>query len=188
MKDAHWLEPWMNELLVHTKGKPLLELGSGGGIDSQKLTSYGFEVVSVDLRLDALAQCRAIEGCFPINADISAKFPFPDSSFSFILASLSLHYFSWRETNSIMEEIRRVLAENGMLLIRVNSTEDVNFGAGTGEEIERNYYLIDGQRKRFFERRDVELMLQGLRPGELWHETIDRYGKEKNVWVTYATA
>jgi ubiquinone/menaquinone biosynthesis C-methylase UbiE len=186
MKDANWLERWKNELMIHASSKPFLELGCGRGVDSQALTSYGFEVVSVDLRLDALGHCRSIEGCFSVNADISSKLPFRDNSFGLVLASLSLHYFSWSETKSIVEEIRRVLMKGGMLLVRVNSTEDLNFGAGTGEELEKNYRLVKGQKKRFFEKSDVELMLRGMKVTELHHETIDRYGKEKKVWVAHA--
>lgn len=188
MVDADWLEVWRNELTVYSDGKPVLELGCGIGNDARQITAYGLEVISLDIGFKFLTQCSDIDGCFPVNADVSAPLPFTDNAFGFVLASLSLHYFTWPATLLIADEISRVLHPGGMLLLRVNSTDDVNFGAGSGEVLERNYCLVNGQKKRFFERSDVESMLQGMNNVELWHDTIDRYGKEKQVWVAQAFA
>ncbi|MBO6558855.1 MAG: class I SAM-dependent methyltransferase [Pseudomonadales bacterium] len=188
MKDADWLNRWMNELLVHSKGCPVLELGCGRGYDTQVLTDNGFEVIALDLSLDALGHCSDIENSLLVNADLSCSLPFADNTFSFVLASLSLHYFSWQQTLAIAAEIRRVMIGGGMLLMRVNSTDDVNFGAAQANEIDTNYYVYKGQKKRFFLKADVERMLQEMTVIELWHESIDRYGKEKNVWVAHAIA
>jgi hypothetical protein len=49
-----------------------------------------------------------------------------------MIADLSLHYFSWDETKKIVNEIKRVLKEDGFLLVRVNSVNDTNYGAGKG--------------------------------------------------------
>lgn len=187
MKDANWLFSWRNDIQVHAGGRSVLELGCGQGADSQILASQGLRVVSVDLDVEALACCQPIEGCLPVNADISSSLPFRDDEFCFVLASLSLHYFSWADTLSIVQEIQRVLTDDGVLLMRVNSTQDILFGAGSGDEIEKNYYLNNGQKKRFFEMDDVRSMLNGMTITGLRHETIDRYGKDKRVWVAQAT-
>ncbi len=188
MKDADWLLPWVNEIKVQTNDQLLLELGCGQGADSMTLTSHGFQVVSLDLDSSALGYCRKIKGCFPIQADLSATLPFSDNTFGFVLASLSLHYFSWDDTLSIVSELKRILGQEGMLLMRVNSIEDVNFGAGIGLEIEKNYFQNNGRMKRFFEEKDVRAALAGMSILEIRHDTIDRYGKDKQVWIAHAAA
>lgn len=42
------------------------------------------------------------------------------------LASLSLHYFAWEETVSIVDRVRLALRPGGVLLCRLNSTADKN--------------------------------------------------------------
>ena len=189
MKDAHWLDPGIDTIRDQTQGQALLELGCGRGADTGVLVSRGFNVVALDLNAEALNDCLVNPGCTPVRADVSATLPFADNSFRFLLASLSLHYFNWEETLAIASEIQRVLASGGMLLMRVNSTEDVNFGAGSGEALESDYFRrVNGQEKRFFKAAHVRAMLQNLTLLDIAHETIDRYGKDKNVWVAHAMA
>lgn len=186
MKDANWLEPWLDEISVLADSDPVLELGCGQGRDTATLTAREIDVVSVDLDLAALAICGEIDRCLPLRTDIARMLPFRDNTFAFVLASLSLHYFAWQETTAIIGEICRVLTPGGVLLVRVNSTGDVNYGAGRGEEIEPRYSLIDGQKKRFFSKGDVESVLDGMQVDVLRHESIDRYTREKRVWLARA--
>lgn len=53
----------------------------------------------------------------------------------------SLHYFNNEAIKSIVEEIKRVLITDGYIIVRVNSVNDINYGAGNGEEIEKNFYF-----------------------------------------------
>ena len=46
--------------------------------------------------------------------------------------------------------IRQVLVPGGLLLCRLNSTEDRHFGARGHPVIEPHYHLVDGTPKRFF--------------------------------------
>ena len=54
-----------------------------------------------------------------------------------------------------MKEIKRILKNNGILLARVASVNDFNFGAGVGEELEPNFYFEGDYTKRFFDQKDV---------------------------------
>ena len=83
------------------------------------------------------------------------KFPIEDNTYSLIIADLSLHYFDNETTIHIMREIKRILKSNGILLSRVASVNDFNFGAGLGEELEKNYYFEGDYTKRFFDYEDV---------------------------------
>ena len=54
-----------------------------------------------------------------------------------------------------MNEIKRILKTDGILLARVASVNDFNFGAGVGEEREKNFYFEGDYTKRFFDLEDV---------------------------------
>ncbi|MFA6338193.1 MAG: hypothetical protein WCX26_05690, partial [Saccharofermentanales bacterium] len=46
---------------------------------------------------------------------------------------------------------------DGYLFIRVNSVNDINYGACQGEEIEHHFYRTDdGMLKRFFAKKDFD--------------------------------
>lgn len=54
-----------------------------------------------------------------------------------------------------MSEIKRILKDGGILLSRVASINDFNFGVGQGEKLENNYYFEGDYTKRFFDLEDV---------------------------------
>lgn len=61
-----------------------------------------------------------------------------------------------------MQEIKRILAPHGHLIARVNSTADINHGAGQGRKIEENFYFVEGYNKRFFDIKDAKKFLTKL--------------------------
>ena len=120
--------------------------------------------------------------------DHSKQLPFRDNQFEVILASLTLHYFSWCRTQKILAELSRVLIEGGKLICRLNSAEDVNFGAKGYQEIEPGFYNVDGSSKRFFSKTDiVDLFSPDWQLSDLEHNSIDRYQTPKKVWEFVAT-
>ena len=106
----------------------MLELGCGGGRDSAALTAAGHRVVGVDLSTKAIANARVRVPTATFHCqDIRA--PFPVERAGVVIASLSLHYFPWAETEALVERIRQLLVPAGVLLCRLNSTNDHHFGA-----------------------------------------------------------
>jgi SAM-dependent methyltransferase len=115
--------------------------------------------------------------------DIRAAFPVSAEKINVVVASLSLHYFCWEETERLVERIRGVLGPAGMLLCRLNSTKDVNFGASGHPAIEENYYRVGGAPKRFFDRAAVDrLFAQGWRVRHLEEKVVHRYVRPKSLW------
>ena len=186
MNDERWLSEWIDIIRKHAGDDFVLELGSGRGRDSEALSQSGLKVVAVDLSLESLRTCSQIENCMPVQIDLAYGFPFTDNSAGMILASLSLHYFSRATTRNIMNEIKRVIRPGGMLLVRVNSIEDVNFGAGQGAQIEKDYYQVGSRSKRFFDEGSVKRLLKDFDIQMIRHRSIDRYGKPKQVWEANA--
>ena len=114
---------------------------------------------------------------------MSKGLPFEDNLTDIIIGDLSLHYFTEQQTFKILDEIKRVLKPNGLLLFRVNSVKDVNYGAGEGKELEPHLYETDdGLYKRFFDAEDIEKFFSSWEKLYMREETLGRYGSEKILW------
>ena len=150
-----WLDDY-KDILEHNKDNEILDLGCGIGADTLYLIERGYNVLSCDFSTEAL---KSIQDNIPnsktLYLDMMEKFPIEDNTYSLIIADLSLHYFDNETTIHIMREIKRILKSNGILLSRVASVNDFNFGAGLGEKLEKNYYFEGDYTKRFFDYEDV---------------------------------
>ena len=186
MTNDPWLERWLPLIAQRAGSGPILELGCGHGDDTDTLTRAGHHVVALDVSDDAIdvARARAPDAEFH-RRDVREPFPVADAGV--VIASLSLHYFSWPETEEIVTRIGRVLRSTGVLLCRLNSTNDHNFGASGHKQIEPNYYWVRGRRKRFFDAADVARLFSTdwiVISGE--ELTTLKYGKPKVAWEVVA--
>ena len=179
-----WLERWLYLLRERARDAPVLELGCGKGDDTAILVEAGFRVVAVDRSPSAIERARvAVPRAEFHAADFRVSFPAIGPEVGVIIASLSLHYFAWDETVALVERIRITLRLRGALLCRLNSTNDHNHGASGYPRIDDNYYLVDGEPKRFFDRISVEaLFATGWRMLSLEERVIKRYAKPKVAW------
>jgi SAM-dependent methyltransferase len=177
-----WLDKY-EDILKSSKDTPIIDLGCGLGNDTMYLHERHYEVISCDYSEEALKKL----GLF-INNPITKLFdmknglPFETESVKVIIADLSLHYFSWAETKKIVNEIKRVLKEDGFLLVRVNSVRDANYGAGKGIMIEKNYYNIDGNFKRFFDKEQLEELFVDWEVKYINEYEMNRYISSKILW------
>ncbi len=177
-----WLDKHTD--IIETSNEiPILDLGCGRGNNSLYLSERGYKVISCDI---SEAATKIVKEFVPeveaIVLDMLEGLPFGEASARVILADLSLHYFCWEDTLRIVNEIKRVLAPGGFLLCRLNSTKDVNYGAGQGNLIEAGYYDIDGNRKRFFDSEQIERLFEGWRMKYINECRMDRYGLPKILW------
>ena len=150
-----WLDEY-KDILEQNKKNTILDLGCGIGADTLYLLERGYDVLSCDFSNEALKSIRDnIPNSKTLYLDMMKDFPIEDNSYSLIIADLSLHYFDNATTIHIMNEIKRILKQDGILLARVASVNDFNFGAGVGQELEKNYYFEGDYTKRFFDLEDV---------------------------------
>lgn len=149
-------DAWLEKYTGLLKGKKVLDLGSGIGNDSKILVEQGICVHACDFSKEALEILREnLPAVSCTCIDMTQKLPFEDASFGAVVADLSLHYFTWKVTVGIAAEIVRILSEDGILLLRVNSINDVEYGAGQGIELEKRLYMVRERLKRFFTKEDL---------------------------------
>jgi len=104
---------------VNATARPsrLLDIGSGAGVGAAliaKTASIG-HVVCIDLSVPALIEVRK-RGFSPLVASAEGhKLPFPDKCFDIVMIDEVIEHLV--DTDSIMEEINRVLTDEGQLLI-----------------------------------------------------------------------
>ncbi len=181
-----WLERHLSAL--GPPGSRLLELGCGPGADAARLDADGFRVVAADLSPRSLGRAAERLGTGALlRVDHGCPLPFRDGAFDVVVASLTLHYFTRAVTRVAFEEVRRVLRPGGVLLFRVNATDDIEHGALDGVEVERNVRTDPHEHysslKRFFDEPDLLEVLDGLFvPDTLEHLAIERNGATKRVW------
>lgn len=176
----NWLDSYTN-IIDATKGI-ILDLGCGRGNDTLYLLKRGKQVIPCDQSKTAIQEIHdklpeiQVTKCFNMLEGL----PFETQSVSLVIADLSLHYFLEKDIHKILQEIRRVLCIGGYLLFRVNSTKDVNYGAGSGTEIEPHLYRTsDGRYKRFFDENDIQYFFEKFHLENLKETRMDRYHLEK---------
>lgn len=95
-----WLEPLLPQLRATVgDGGPILELGCGHGDDTAVLVEQGFAVTVLDLSAAsvAIARLRAPGASIQVQ-DLREPLPVEPGSQGAVVASLSLQYFPWAET------------------------------------------------------------------------------------------
>lgn len=178
-----WLDLFRDDIDKCTT--PIIDLGCGSGNDTLYLIEKGKDVIPCDYSQKAIyniqrnfPEVKRAE-CF----DMTKGLPFDTNFTDIIISDLSLHYFTEKKTFEILEEIKRVLKPNGLLLFRVNSVKDVNYGAGKGREIETHLYETeDGRYKRFFDKEDIKKFFLGWVKLYIHEEIMKRYEMEKVLW------
>lgn len=184
MPHDDWLDPWLPDLKTRAAGQPVLEIGCGSGDDTATLVAAGLSVVAFDLSAEAVASARTRVPQATISCqDVRDPWPLAAGSAGAVVASLSLHYFPWDETMALARRIHAVLRPGGLLLCRLNSTEDRHFGASGHPRIDEHFYLVDGEPKRFFDAADVDrLFAHGWRRLSTRHAVTGKYGLPKSLW------
>ncbi len=184
-----WLQRWLPLAVTHAGDGPVLEIGCGHGDDTAVLAGAGMKVTAFDLSPTAVAVAKLRVPSARIECgDIRDPFPIAAGQAGLVVASLSLHYFGWDETQSIVQRVRDVLRPGGLLLCRLNSTEDHHFGASGHPEIEPNYFLVNGEPKRFFDETDVDrLFASGWQRLSVEHFMTRKYLRPKALWEVVLT-
>ena len=189
-RDSIKFDDWLDSFydIIEKCETSIIDLGCGSGNDTLYLIKNGKKVISLDYSEIAIQKIKEnIPETTTVLHDISKPLPFEKNSAEIVISDLSLHYFSKEVTNQVIAEISRVLMPNGHLLLRVNSTNDNNYGACSGEKIEDNFYLVEDKEKkkmpkRFFDEADIREFFKDWEIEYINEEKMDRYGNGKILW------
>jgi len=119
------IDSTINVIEKHTKSKigTLLDIGTGTGRYTSPLVSKGYKVIGLDKSFDQLRY-------FSVNfknaiCASSATLPFNNAVFSCCFCILMLHQLSDNERNQTLGEVYRVLKNNGTLIIKTCTHDDL---------------------------------------------------------------
>ncbi|MBI5075472.1 MAG: class I SAM-dependent methyltransferase [Nitrospirae bacterium] len=129
---------FMMPIVRFFKGR-VLDIGSGIG----EFLSYYPEAVGVDINADCVAQCRN-KGLACVQADV-AHLPFDADLFEGVLLNNVLEHLN--DADSLFHEIRRVLRDNGRLVIELPGSKG---------------FAHDKTHVRFWGKNDIVPYLAGL--------------------------
>ncbi len=180
-----WLEKEPIKEIIRNTSKPIIDLGCGTGNNCVHLNEIGKEVIACDYSDEGLKLINRVNpNIKTINFDMTNTFPFNDGMTDLVIADICLHYFDKETTLKILNEIRRILTNEGYFLFRVNSTKDFNHGAGQGTKLDENFYFVQGMTKRFFNEKDIKEFLADFKILLLKEEPRDLklYDEENKKW------
>lgn len=176
-----WLDKYIK---CFSKKDFIVELGCGRAYCSKYLLEKGYSnIVACDFSEEVLKIVN--KECPNLGTklfDISEGLPFEDNSISVLVADLCLHYFNYKTTKYILDEIYRVLKNGGYLVARVNSVNDKNHLLENANELEKHFYYDGKIYKRFFDKDDFEELFKKFHVYNLEEENMDRYEKPKVLW------
>lgn len=155
-----WLDRWLPLLKTTASAGPVLEIGCGQGDDTAVLVEAGLDVVAFDLNAAAAATAQ---GRVP-QARVCCQ-----------------------DVRALFARVREALAPGGVLVCRLNSTEDTHFGATGHPMIEPDFFLVDGQPKRFFSAQAIDALFgAGWAVVSKAHATTHKYRQPKALWEVVA--
>lgn len=183
LKTDTWLEKY-HSVLPRKKSQKVLDIGCGSGLHIPYYIENEWEISAIDYSETAI---EIVQTKYPniqsYVIDIREGFPFYENSISLIIADLSLHYFSSNTTREILQNIKKLMTDDAVMLARVNSVNDVDYGSGKGNEIESGYFEYQGRYKRFFTKEMIqEFMSPHFKLEHIEEINIDRYNSNKWVW------
>lgn len=120
----------------------ILDLGCGAGRHSFPLLKNGFFVTSMDCSSHCLellrAKARRFEPRLNIVKSSFSGIPFPDAYFDGVLCNNAVHHELLKNIKLGLNEIHRVLKNNGLLILTTLSDKDPHTRKGV--EIEPNTF------------------------------------------------
>jgi SAM-dependent methyltransferase len=139
----------------------MLELGAGHGRDAIFFATNGIDIEALDYSSEGIKilEKAAKEKGLSIRPQVfdirTSSFPFPNECFDAVYSHMLFNMkFSIDELHSTFSEIRRVLKPKGLNFFSVRSHNDRFYGSG--KEIEKGIYDINGFEIRFFTKKKIE--------------------------------
>jgi len=125
-----WYEKNLDQDLEHqinsmnlTGGK-FLDLGTGPGTQAIQLAKLGFEATGADISKSAIDKAKQLSSDVNFIVDDILNSSFPDNTFDFILDRGCFHVFEPSLRETYLNQIKRILKDDGILFLKVMSIEE----------------------------------------------------------------
>lgn len=120
----------------------VLDYGCGAGRSTRFLKRLGYDAIGVDVSLEMLEQARSRDSAGEYHHIPSGRLPFEGATFDLIFASyVFLEVSRIEEIESILKELKRVLKNDGIVIVVTASTE-----ATDGDWVSLSYAFPENDR------------------------------------------
>lgn len=113
------------EYLQKGKGKVVLDLGSGPGVNAAYMRSRNLQVIGIDLSEKMVEYARSRYPHIEFQLNDMTKLPFPANSFDGVLASYSLIHLPKDAIPSVLTRLHEILRPGGVIYLSVQSGNSI---------------------------------------------------------------
>jgi SAM-dependent methyltransferase len=153
-----------SDFLAEKRTLKLLEVGCGYGRDSVYLAKRGCNVTGVDASEEAIALAQKAWGKqrrVVFTPGKGESLDFPSKAFDAAWSSNLLHLYEEEARQRILQEMGRVLVNDGILGFSVASVKDPKFGEG--EKLDEDTFLVQGKLMHFFREGEIVNAMEGFK-------------------------
>ena len=128
--------PWFDKNLDHDVENEIksnnynsgtfLDLGTGPGTQALELSKYGFTVTGTDISKHAIEKAQKLSDKIQFLVDDILNSNLPDCKFDFIFDRGVFHVFDVSQRPQYVEQITRILNDNGTLFLKCMSINEKN--------------------------------------------------------------
>ena len=131
-----------------TKGR-FLDLGTGPGTQAIQLAKLGFESTGTDISQHAISKAQQLSNDVDFVVDDILNSSFPDNSFDYILDRGCFHVFEPSLRPDYLNQIKRILKDDGILFLKVMSIEEKDLADDEGPYRFSQQDVLDAFEKDF---------------------------------------
>jgi len=130
------------------KGR-FLDLGTGDGTQARALAEHGFDVTGSDISGTAIENAKKLSKEINFLTDDIFHSDLPANAFDFIFDRGTFHLFDDFQRPRFVEQIKRILDNNGIYFLKCMSIEQEEFPDGNGPNRLSKQEIIDTFRNYF---------------------------------------
>jgi SAM-dependent methyltransferase len=145
-----------------SRGK-FLDLGTGPGTQALQLSNLGFDVTGSDLSENAIQKAKNLSTKVNFVTDDFLNSKLPENEFDFIFDRGCFHIFDIEQRSNYVNQIKRILGNNGILFLKCMSIEEKDLPEDKGPHKLSKLELKDIFSNDF----DVELIKDSVFQGTL---------------------
>ena len=131
-----------------TKGK-FLDLGTGPGTQAIQLDKLGFDATGSDISKSAIDKAKQLSSDVNFIVDDFLNSSFSDNAFDFILDRGCFHVFEPALREKYLNQLKRILKNNGILFLKVMSVEEKDLPDDEGPQKFSQQEVLDTFEKDF---------------------------------------